>query len=124
MSPQRQRFPGCGGDCEGGGRGAAAPTGECVDVDHCVLARLIVDNNIDAKQGHAQRLPQRPGQLPDHVIVGWLRHSLHVLSLRGATTSVNSTHTPPTETFCINKREEELPWLGPRRTPAWTHCGC
>lgn len=107
MSPQRQRFPGCRGDCEGGGRGAAAPTGECVDVDHCVLARLVVDNNIDAKQGHAQRLPQRPGQLPDHVIVGWLRHSLHVLSLRGATTSVNSTHTHPRRKHSVLTNEKK-----------------
>lgn len=92
MSPQGQRFPGGGEAVRSGG--AAAPTGECVDVDHGVLARLVVDNDVDAKQGHAQRLPQRPGQLPDHVVVGWLRHSLHVLSLRGTTTGVNSTHTP------------------------------
>lgn len=67
-----------------------APTRECVDVNHCVLACLVVNNNINAKQGHAQRLPQRPGQLPDHIIVGWLRHSLNVLSLRGTTKCVNS----------------------------------
>lgn len=60
------------------------PTRECVDVDHCMLTRLVVDDDVDAKQGHAQRLPQRPGQLPDHIVVGWLRHSLDVLSL-GAT---------------------------------------
>lgn len=54
-----------------------------------MLTRLVVDDDVDAKQGYAQRLPQRPGQLPDHIVVGWLRHSLDVLSLRATTTCVN-----------------------------------
>lgn len=54
-----------------------------------MLTRLVVDDDVDAKQGHAQRLPQRPGQLPDHIVVGWLRHSLDVLSLRATTKCVN-----------------------------------
>lgn len=89
----------------GGRGGGAAPTGECVDVNHRVLARLVVDNNVDAEQGHAQRLPQRPGQLPDHVVVGWLRHPLHVLSLRGTTTSVNSTHPRRKQSVLINEKK-------------------
>lgn len=67
--------------CDGGW----TPTWECIDVDHCMLARLVVDDNIDAKQGHTQCLPQRPGQLSDHIVVGWLRHSLDILSLRATT---------------------------------------
>lgn len=33
-------------------------TRECIDVDDGVLACLVVDDDVDAKQGHAQRLPQ------------------------------------------------------------------
>lgn len=58
------------------------PTRECVDVDDGMLARLVVDDDVDAKQGHAQGLPQRAGQLPDDVIIRRLRHSLDVLSLK------------------------------------------
>lgn len=57
------------------------PTRKCVDVDDGMLARLIVDDDVDAEQGHAQRLPQRAGQFPDDVIIRRLRHSLDVLSL-------------------------------------------
>lgn len=57
------------------------PTRECVDVDDGMLACLVVDDDIDAEQGHAQRLPQRPGQLPDDIIIGRLRHPLYILSL-------------------------------------------
>lgn len=53
-----------------------------------MLTRLVVDDDVDAKEGHAQRLPQRPGQLPDHIVVGGLRHSLDVLSLRATTKCV------------------------------------
>ena len=49
---QRGYFLGCSVTVE------AAPTREGIDVNHCVLARLVVNNNINAKQRHAQRLPQ------------------------------------------------------------------
>lgn len=55
-------------------------TRECIDVNDGMLACLIVDDDVDAKQGHSQRLPQRPGQLSDDIITGWLRHSLYILS--------------------------------------------
>lgn len=60
----------------------AARTGKRVDVDDRVLTRLVVDDDVDAEQGHPQRLPQRPGQLPDDIIAGRLGHALHVLPLR------------------------------------------
>lgn len=53
---------------------------ECIDINDGVLACLVVDDNINAKQGHAQRLTQRPGQLSDDIITGRLRHSFQVLS--------------------------------------------
>lgn len=59
----------------------AVPTWECIDVNDGVLACLIVDDYIDAKQGHAQCFSQWPGQFSDDIITGWLRHSLHILSL-------------------------------------------
>ena len=46
-----------------------------------MLACLVVDDDVDAEQGHAERLPQWPGQLSDDIITGWLRHSFDVLSL-------------------------------------------
>lgn len=57
------------------------PTRKCVDVDDGVLARLVVDDDVDPKQGHAQSLPQRAGQFPDDVITRRLGHSLDVFSL-------------------------------------------
>lgn len=36
----------------------AVPTWECIDVNDGVLACLIVDDYIDAKQGHAQCFSQ------------------------------------------------------------------
>lgn len=54
-------------------------TRECIDVDDGVLAREVVDDDVDAKQGHAQRLSQGPGQLSDDIITGWLGHPLHVV---------------------------------------------
>lgn len=47
-----------------------------------MLACLVVDDDVDAEQGHSQRLPQGPGQLPDDIITWWLRHSFHIVSLR------------------------------------------
>lgn len=46
-----------------------------------MLACLVVDDHVDAEQGHSQRLSQWPGQLSDDIVIGWQRHSLDVLSL-------------------------------------------
>lgn len=88
LMSQRRRFPRCTVTVTVG----AAPTRECVDVNHCMLACLVVNDNINTKQGHAQSLPQRPGQLPDHIVVGWLRHSFNVLSLREKRKGVDSKY--------------------------------
>lgn len=118
IQKRRRRFPCCGVTAAADG----APTGECVDVDHGVLARLVVDDHVDAKQGHPQCLPQRPGQLPDDVVVGRLRHSLDVLSLRGRTKRIIKEH--PKLEHSLMYSEGQLPWSGLRMTRAWTRCGC
>lgn len=46
-----------------------------------MLARKVVDDDVNAKQGHAQLLSQGPGQLSDDIITGWLGHPLHVVPL-------------------------------------------
>lgn len=56
-----------------------------------MLARLVIDDDVDAEQGHAQGLPQGPGQFPDDVVAGRLRHTLYVLPLKAhARTNVAS----------------------------------
>lgn len=47
-----------------------------------MLACLVVDDNVDAKERHSQSLSQRPGQLPNNIIVGWLGHTLYIISLQ------------------------------------------
>lgn len=59
----------------------AALTGKRIDVNDRMLSCLVVDDHINAKQRHTQRLSQQPGQLPDDIITWRLRHSLDVFSL-------------------------------------------
>lgn len=53
---------------------------ESIDVNDRMLACLVVDDNVDAKERHSQSLSQRPGQLPNNIIVGWLGHTLYIIS--------------------------------------------
>lgn len=60
---------------------AAQPTREGVDIDDRVLARLVVDDDVNAEERHSQRLPQRPRQLPDDLVTRPLKHALDLVQL-------------------------------------------
>lgn len=66
---------------EGGARPAPRLTREGVDVDDRVLPRLVVDNDVDPEERHAQRLPQGPGQRPDDLVARSLEHALDLVQL-------------------------------------------
>lgn len=65
------------------GRIKVAPplTWEGVDVDNSVLPRLVIDDDVDPKQRHTQRLPKGPGQLPDDLVTRPLKHALDLVQL-------------------------------------------
>lgn len=56
-------------------------TRECIDVNDCVLACLVVDNNVNAEERNPQRFPQGFTKLPDDIIVRWLGYTFHIVSL-------------------------------------------
>lgn len=56
-------------------------TWEGVDVDDRVLPRLVVDDDVNPEERHAQRLAEGPGQLPDDLVAGPLEHTLDLVQL-------------------------------------------
>lgn len=95
-------------------------TRECIDVNDCVLARLVVNDDVNAEERNPQRFPQGFTKLPDDIIIRWLGYTFHIVSLLKRNTS---NHLWASTTEKHPKRNAYLQMWGQTMTLAWTHCG-
>lgn len=61
--------------------GKAFLTWECIYINDCMLPSLIVNDDINAKKGNSQSLPQSLRDFPDDVVIWPLKYSFDFIQL-------------------------------------------
>lgn len=79
-------------------------TRECIDVNDCMLARLVVDDDIDTEERNPESFPQRFTQFPDDIVIRGLGNTYYIISLSKMQTKVNKELLPKHNTVGLTSK--------------------